>query len=202
MVIIFSSLFLIIINARQNYKRMQALQEAGIQIPHKIEKNAAVNFFDKQIVMHKRSHAKYSLSELYTAMKSFKDKHGRYTTDLQVAGFSLRNDKLLSKMGFINPFALNTNNQISGLVEDVTRMNTDYINSLPANAETNKRFYTTDVSQITFRDFEKFCKKRCSADDNGFEAIAIVPLGENRFDVWLINETKNLTQVQDGMQGL
>ncbi len=201
MVIIFITLFLIILNVRNNYKRMQALQEAGVQLPRKVEKNTTLNFFDKQTIRHKRSHAKYTLSEVYNAMKSFHDKHGRYTTDLELAGLKMRNDKLLSKAGFINPFIPNSGNQINGLIEDATRINTDYINSLPPTAENSKRFYTTDVNQITFRDYEKFCKKKCTVDDKGFEAIAIVPLGENRFDVWLINETKSLFQVQAGAEG-
>lgn len=198
MVIIFISLFLIVINMRKNYRQMQALQEAGVQLPRKAENNTTVNFFEKQTIGHKRSHAKYTLSEVYNAMKSFHDKHGRYTTDLELAGFKMTNDKLLGKAGFINPFIPTSENQINGLVEDATRINTDYINSLPATAENSKRFYTTEANQITFRDYEKFCKKRCTADDKGFEAIAIVPLGENRFDVWLITESKAMVQVQDG----
>ncbi len=150
----------------------------------------------------RRSSAKATLSAMYSALMSFHAEHGRYTTDLYAAGFSLNSSNIKPlKTGFI--YEMNKNDQSDiGLKENTSRMNTDFFVSLAASDQKNPVAYTEEAEKINFKDFEKFCRNKCSADENSFEIISIIPFDDDHVDVWIMNERKEMIQVQDGLQGI
>ena len=185
-------------------------------VENKIEKNTTVSLtasvsaptkkvFDPYVVNQKRSHAKFTLSNMYLALSSFHAEHGRYTSDLTLGDFKLTEGVQASKTGFINVFLIDENSRISGMSENDEspyRNNSDYFVISKYQQQKIQPFYTKEAEQIDFKDYEKFCKNKCSADENSFEIISIIPFDEDHVDVWIMNERKELIQVQDGLQGM
>ncbi len=163
---------------------------------------AAQKTFDPEMVSQKRSQAKATLSAMYSALMSFHVEHGRYTTDLYAAGFSLYGNTQSLKTGFIDDANIISNQPIVSIGETRNRMNSDFFVFKGPISENNKPTYTKEAEQINFKDYEKFCRNKCTADENSFEVISIIPFDDDHVDVWIMNERKEMIQVQDGLQGL
>ena len=192
----------------------EAVGKALVENKIQIQKNKSVSstalvvsapvqkVFDLKDIKQKRLNAQVNMASFYGFMVDFHRKYNRYTTDLRSAKASLSRYTLANKTGFINQFSANINNPIEGLNEDMSRMNTDFLISEAASIPNNGFIYSKEAEQINFKDYEKFCRNKCSADENSFEIISIIPFDEDHVDVWLMNEQKEMVQVQDGLQGL
>lgn len=159
-------------------------------------KPAARKLSDKEVAAL-RSDIKYELAKVYTAQTAFKLDHQRYTTDLILLGWSANKKRINYKLGFIEASGPS---EIKS--EDPNRMDTDEFVSFSEEDDGTIR-YEHSIEDVDLSKYQAFCKKKCTADENGFEAILVLHLeGHVSEDVWLINENKEIFHVLDGVTGL
>lgn len=140
-----------------------------------------------------RSKQKLHLSAIYTALKAMHADFKRYSTDLHYMGY--RPDTEIDlKIGFIKPYYPADLETSENSYEDPERMT----NVLSAD---DPAVTITDLADaIDLSSYEHLCKKGCTANEKGFEIMVVSPLQNGKHDVWVINEKKEIVQVQDGMK--
>ena len=143
-----------------------------------------------------RSEIKTSLASIYGAEKSFYSEFKRYSTDLKALGFFPDKKDRWSKMGFLTPFFpirpdLKT--------EDPRIMDLDAL--ARTELDDSKRLAFKPTADFSMEDLQKYCQQGCTASEDQFEIIAGAILAEgNPPDVWVINEKKEIHQIQDGLK--
>lgn len=143
-----------------------------------------------------RSDIKVSLSQIYTAEKSFFSEYNRYSTDLNHgAGFRPSDKYRPAKVGFLTSY--NPNDLLEN--EDPRYLDTDsYVND--AELPVGHFVYQPSAQKIVLSDYSRFCEAGCTADAEHFEVIAVAQLVEgNPPDIWIINDKKKIQHVQDGL---
>lgn len=138
-----------------------------------------------------RSKQKLHLAATYTAMKAMYADKNRYSTDLMYMGYGV-DSEIDFKIGFIKPYYPAELETTEHSYEDPERMTNDLC------IEGESGTITESANAINLSDYEHLCKKGCTADENGFEIMVVSPLRNGKHDVWVINEKKEIVQVQDG----
>ncbi|MEK6556622.1 MAG: hypothetical protein AABZ31_15335, partial [Bdellovibrionota bacterium] len=98
-----------------------------------------------------------------------------------------RSTTLNYKMGFLAP--LNASQH----------MDTDSFIGEPTGVDNETYNYSKEAATIRLADYASYCERGCFADERGFELLLVIPLDENHFDVWLINDKKQLKLAKDGL---
>ncbi len=148
-----------------------------------------------------RQQAKGVLSSFYASQRAFHMEFNRYTTDLKAVGWSPNSGNMNYKLGFLSETKAQPTTETDRSFEDTRRMSTD---DFDGEDYTNiERFiYSREVAGLTLQEFARYCRKGCTSDQETFEIMLVLPLGDNRHvDVWLINEKKELVHVRDGTTG-
>lgn len=162
-------------------------------MPPKVIPPTARATVDMKKIENLRSQIKLNLSGIYTAEASMHADYKRYSTDLTFMGMG-PGPEMNFKYGFIHPFRPKDTPEDSPLREDPTRMSTDETLSEEEGAS-----YTPEAEAIDLSQFEKYCRKGCTASETGFEVIIVAPLPNGDYDVWLIDEEKKIVQVRNGL---
>jgi hypothetical protein len=157
---------------------------------------------DEATIQSLRARVKLNLSTIYAAQKSFFADFGHYSTDLVFIGWSPNVAQMDFKLGFLQPFQPSKPAVAGGTEEDPSRMDSDEFLGVLNHDQSEPGHYTKAAEAISLAEFERFCRKGCTANTNSFEVLVILPLGESgKVDVWTINESKKLQQVWDGVSG-
>ncbi|MBX3019572.1 MAG: hypothetical protein KF767_16915 [Bdellovibrionaceae bacterium] len=147
-----------------------------------------------------RSEIKISLSGLYAAERAFYSESGRYSTDFDVVGWMPTSQKLSAKVGFLYPYQPSPDEYR----DRMDRFDTDQA------VEASKTFedpdshmsYQDSAIRVSMRSLGSYCEMNCTADANGFEAIAAANLDDDdELDVWRINDRKELVHLFDDLEG-
>ena len=149
-----------------------------------------------------RSQARAHLSAGYTAQRAFRAEFGRYTTDLKAMGWSPTSANVAFKFGFLTEFRPNlSNDPPMDIVEDPRLMSTDSF--IGDRFDDNSTFrYDDSANNLALSEYSRFCSDGCTADDDSFEMLLAVPLGDpDHVDVWIVNEKKQMEMVFDGVTG-
>lgn len=169
--------------------------------PHSTPQLSQQKTLSLEEVEHLRSFAKGSLSAAYTAQRSYMSEFGRFTTDLEGTGWQPIEPIMRFKMGFLEEFIPVTEN---GHVENPRYMNTDNFVNREAGIGSNDQpyffKYSPEAEYINLDHFGRYCRQGCTASERDFEMILVLPLGEDKHDVWLINSNKQIELVQDGLK--
>lgn len=146
-----------------------------------------------------RNMTKATLSMSYTAQKTYFAENKRYSTDLKSIGWSPPEAEMHFKMGFINPYRPPEYRDYPGLREEPLRLDTDTFLNETAIESNDIYQYTSETKNIRLSDYERYCRAGCTADDQHFEIMIVVPLDKSGHeDVWIINEKKEMTLVVNG----
>ena len=140
-----------------------------------------------------RSTQKLHLSAIYTALASMHADYNRYSTDLQYMGYA-PSDHTEFKIGFIRPYYPNELQSTEHSYEDPERMTNELVTEDP-DATISDAAHAVDLSA-----YEHLCKKGCTANEKEFEVMIVSPLASGKHDIWVINEKKEIVQVQDGLK--
>lgn len=169
-----------------------SLQERGSAPGRRTASTSSPKFqLTKEEIENVRSEMKISLSALYGAEKSFYFEFHRYSTDLATIGYGPE-DGQWHKVGFIEPFYPEKLTQ----TEDPRVHDTSELKQF---AQNQPLFFRQNAEKISLADFRRFCKKGCTASESHFELLAATQLIDGYpAEVWLIDDQKNLIQVQDG----
>lgn len=147
-----------------------------------------------------RAEIKISLSGLYAAERAFFTEAGRYSTDFDVVGWMPTSQKLSAKVGFLYPYQP----PLDEYRDRMDRFDTDQA------VEASKTFedpdshmsYQDSAIGVSMRSLGSYCETNCTADANGFEAIAAANLDDDdELDVWRINDRKELVHLFDDLEG-
>ncbi len=138
-----------------------------------------------------RSKQKLHLSAVYTALASIHSDYNRYSTDLLYMGYG-DGGEIDFKIGFIKPYYPAELASTEHSYEDPERM-TNELGIEDSSVTITDRAHAVDLAA-----FEHLCKKGCTANDKEFELMVVSPLANGKHDVWVINEKKEIVQVQDG----
>ena len=153
---------------------------------------------DEATITQLRSRAKLDLSALYTGQAAFFADHNRYSTDLVFIGWSPSQEQMDFKLGFLTEYRPAKLAVVNGTEEDPSRLDSDEF----LGGDDRYR-YTSAAEPITLFDYEKFCRRGCTATKDTFEILVILPLGDSgKVDVWSINQDKKLLQLWDGVSGI
>lgn len=144
-----------------------------------------------------RSEIKITLAAIYAGQKSFHSEYGRYSTDLfRGIGFMPEGKERWSKVGFLQPHSPRKLAE----AEDPRYLDIDAYTNDPEIVPEQRPAYRNQGEKLSLADLSSHCRQGCTADQHGFEVMAAVTLvpGEPP-EVWLINDKKELRQVQDGL---
>ncbi len=152
---------------------------------------------DEATITQLRSRVKLNLSTLYTGQASFFSDYNRYSTDLVFIGWSPSQEKMDFKLGFLNEYRPPRLAVVNGTEEDPSRLDSDEF-----LGGDDLYQYTQSAEPISLQDYEKFCRRGCTATKTTYEILLILPLGDSgKVDVWSINQDKKLLQLWDGVTG-
>lgn len=119
---------------------------------------------------------------------------GRYSTDLNYIGFNPELKSLNFKLGFIEPFFTKSNSKNSEQKEQPENLETGLF------IEEDEIDYPEEVQRIDLSKYAKFCEMGCTATDKYFEFMIVQPIKENKNDIWLMNDLKELKLVCNGLK--
>ncbi len=166
----------------------------------KLSEAPASQPLSEEKVKELRSMAKLQLASSYSAFKAFYVEYNRYTTDLKSAGWWPSTPVMGYRMGFVQPFYPGEGLVINeDLKEDPRALENDIlINQKDEIGQTTYSF-DTNAEKLRLQDYAHLCEKGCSATEEEFEVLLVLPLGDTgKTDVWTINEKKELKLVLDG----
>lgn len=149
-----------------------------------------------------RNQARAHLSASYTAQRAFRAEFGRYTTDLKAMGWAPTSANVAFKLGFLTEFRPNpSNDPPMDIVEDPRQMSTDsFVGDRFDDISTFR--YEDSANSLALSEYSRFCSNGCTANDDSFEMLLAVPLGDSdHVDVWIVNEKKQMEMVFDGVTG-
>jgi hypothetical protein len=146
-----------------------------------------------------KSLAHRTLSFSYAAEKSYFAEYGHYTTDLKSIGFSPEETVMNFKLSFLRASPHFSSEVQSAAEEDSQRMDTDqYLQELVPDSQLNYS-YSKRTEAIRLSSYEHSCVAGCTADENHFEILIILPTDDQgHVSGWSINEKKEITQILDG----
>lgn len=145
-----------------------------------------------------RTDMKMSLSSIYSAEKAFYAEAGRYSTDFDVIGWMPVEQILTAKVGFLDPFATETDEY----ADRSDRLDTDQlVEASQSFDEIAMRYtYAESATRVNIRSLYSYCEQGCTANREQFEVIAAANLDEDDdLDIWRINERKELVHVSDDL---
>lgn len=154
-------------------------------------------------VQRLRNEAKASLAGAFSSLRAFHSEYERYSTDFWAIGFkpsAIEEKKPLDfKMGFLTQYdpeqPLNSEVPAAMITDTYMRVNENI-----TNPNRDRPSYSDAAKEISLDNYRRYCQMGCTADRDRFEMILVVPVGEGRNDVWLINDKKELVQACDGLK--
>ncbi len=151
-------------------------------------------------VQQLRNKAKTVLASGYTAQRSFHYERKRYSTDLKIIGWQPFVEKEINfQFGFLEPFFPEELAVYVASSEEPECLSTEcYIGTFGHESE-DPYEYSDQTRDLKLSDYKKYCKSGCTASENSFESLLVVPLPNGGVDVWTINEKKEMELVQDGL---
>ncbi len=138
-----------------------------------------------------RTQIRKSLAELYAAENAFHNETGYYSTDLINVGWKPTEAKMKFKVGFVQASVEETPDT------NPLRLDSDAFLTEKSDTAENYQYLPTGVG-IDLTPFAKLCPNGCSADQNGFEMLAVANLDDDAtLDVWLMNNTREVLHLID-----
>lgn len=141
-----------------------------------------------------RTEIKVGLAGLYTAEKAYQAEYGRYTTDLTVIGWEPMEAKSNIKVGFVmafNPKQLTERESPRSMDSEILRDEIQSQGRTPFEV-------TARAKDIDLERYESYCQRGCTADETHFEIMASTHLGYGKPEIWILNENKEIKQLNDG----
>jgi hypothetical protein len=152
-----------------------------------------ITMLSSQDITSARQEAKSILSNAYGSEEWFFNENNRYTSDFFLAGITPRNSLMVFKFGFINE--LHSDQILQG--ENPENKDSDIY--LKAKADLTTNFQYSDLAkEIQLSQFLQYCENFCEVRNDSFELLLVIPFGPNQYDIWRINNRKELVHVKDG----
>jgi hypothetical protein len=157
---------------------------------------------DLETIKQMRSNAKANLASVYTALVSAQGEWGHYSTDLNAIGYAPNGNLMPFKLGFLSPYHPPIESSLNMGEPDQTTefLTTDQFNNKIRSNSKEPTYYNDLADKIKLSDYAQYCKKECTATDNEFEVLLVLPLLDlQHVDVWTVNDRKEIIQVVDGL---
>lgn len=155
------------------------------------------NPIDDKLIDIIQGFIKSNLMGLYAAEMSWREEMGRFTTDIKFVGFNVDSHVVAAKFGFLNQF--DPESVMEG--EHPNLMNTDELVARDVTSDGKEYDYAASAEDVDLNSIKNYCQEGCTATENTFEIIAAANLDDdNTYDVWVINDRKELRHVVDDLK--
>lgn len=148
-----------------------------------------------------RREAMASLKEMYVAEKAYHAEYNRYTTDMMSVTYLPSAREMKFRMGFVDESRINGAFDPTAAAEDPRRKDLDVFLDLNQYGTNEQFHYSKSLENHQLNNYRHLCQNGCTADQESFEVLLVMPLGEERgVDVWSIQQDKTITLLQDGIK--
>lgn len=142
-----------------------------------------------------------SLAALYGAQKSFFSEYNRYASDFDALGYSPEEKVFRFNTGFLRPYypSASRSTPVEREAQQIHSYESIVEREIREMGQAGHKF-SPEMQNVRLEEAASFCRNSCTASETQFEMISVANLDEDPdLDVWLMNDKKELVQVQDDL---